>query len=130
MSADNGIYILKLKDQCRVGEFQAIENLNWSFVEMKILWNEISPVRIIEHYGSLKPLSYAEAKKEAFKLAKDNLILEYGIQTIKVNKKWEEILSEAKSLIKVEIASLKTTQSSKWDYELNNLIKLEKLLNE
>jgi len=130
MSADNGIYILKLKDQCRVGHFQAIENLNWSFVEMKTLWDKISPVRIIEHYGSLKPLSYTEAEKEAFKLSKGISILEYGIQTIKINKKWDEILSEAKSLIKIEIASLKSMQSSKWDYELDNLIKLEKLLNE
>lgn len=31
MSADNGIYILKLKDQYRVIEAQAIGNLYWSF---------------------------------------------------------------------------------------------------
>lgn len=30
MSADNGIYILKLKDQYRVAHHQSVENVYWS----------------------------------------------------------------------------------------------------
>lgn len=35
MSADNGIYILKTKDQYRVAHLQSIDNVSWSIIDGK-----------------------------------------------------------------------------------------------
>lgn len=56
MSADNGIYILKLKDQCRVAHLQAIDNIYWSEFESDITTakryhREIVPTRVVEMWG-------------------------------------------------------------------------------
>ena len=59
MSADNGIYILKLKDQYRVAHLQAIENIYWSEFECDISTakrynREIVPTRVVEMWGDCK----------------------------------------------------------------------------
>lgn len=43
MSADNGVYILQLKDQIRVVYTQAIDNLWWTPLERGILQDKLVP---------------------------------------------------------------------------------------
>jgi hypothetical protein len=135
MSADNGIYILKMKDQSRVGHFQAIENLWWSNLLLEMTSNIVS-TRVMEYYFFLDPLTNDKAEERAFELEKDILeddfcyILEYGIQTISINKTWDELVKEAKILIKKEIKFLNANKGRKvkWQYEIDRLELLESAL--
>jgi len=113
MSADNGIYILELKDQSRVIHAQNIENLYWSYITMSQT-SDFVPTRIIEHYKDAKPMSLEEARNKAFEMADEILnddfcpILEYGIQSFKIDKFWNQILMEAKELAVKEIKIIKS----------------------
>jgi hypothetical protein len=135
MSADNGLYILKMKDQSRVGHFQAIENLWWSNLLLEMT-ADIVPTRVMEYYFFLDPLTDDQAAKRAFELNKEILeddfcpILEYGIQTISINKTWNELVEEAKKLIKKEIKFLNSNKGrkAKWQDEIERLELLEKAL--
>jgi len=58
MSADNGVYILKTKDQYRVAHLQAIENLSWSAIDGRWDFSEKEkeryvPTRVMEMWGCL-----------------------------------------------------------------------------
>jgi hypothetical protein len=132
MSADNGIYILKMKNQSRIIETSAIENLWWSFLingESK----ELVPTRVFSYYYNSIPMTFNKAQARAFELEREILysdfpVLEYGINTIQINKTWKEIINEAKELLPKEIESIKT-MGEKYQWELKELLELEKLLN-
>ena len=59
MSADNGIYILKTKDQYRVAHLCAIDNVTWSVIDGD--WctdmdkrGKLVPTRVVEMWGNCK----------------------------------------------------------------------------
>lgn len=121
MSADNGVYILKMKDQHRVTYAHAIENLWWSFIK-RDSDREMVPTRIVELYGSKRYTRDAEkAMKVAQAIARDSGYLEYGIQILPINKTWKQIVYEAKRLAPLEIEELNKTNDGRWDYDLRKL---------
>jgi len=121
MSADNGIYILKLKDQYRVIHAQAIDNLWWSHVSMT-LENDFVPTRIVEYYGGAKPLSTEqEATSLALKIYDEIMeddfcpIIEYGISKFEIDKTWNEIVEDAKEFALEEIKSVCNEEKTRHD---------------
>lgn len=121
MSADNGIYILKCKDQYRVIYAHAIENL-W--------WTPLSPgndkfvsTRLVEYYGNSRYTRDAEiAMKVATAMEKNYGWTEYGIRTFPINKTWKQIVKEAKEIAPKEIEVLKNKNTDgMWDYEIKKL---------
>ncbi len=94
MSADNGIYILDLKDQSRVAYAACIENLWWSEDGEQ---EEIVPERVVEYFGNSAPMTsgqaiiHAHEMYEKFMEEDDFGILEYGISHIRIDKTWNEV---------------------------------------
>jgi hypothetical protein len=136
MSADNGIYVLQLRDQSRVIHAQCIENLWWSTVEDKTV-DEMVSTRIIEYFRKALPLTSAEARLKAFEMEDEILsddfcpVLEYGISTLKVDKTWDEIVDEARELLPKEINILRQKVKEKpqnKEYYKDSIENLEKLL--
>lgn len=99
MSADNAIIILKLTDQYRVMEIGAFENLYWSH-STESLEDKPIPSRVFEHFKSAK-IFYEETDARAYseKLYKSNYIVEYGIQTIEINKTWAKLLELSRDIL-------------------------------
>ena len=117
MSADNGIYILSLKDQHRVVHTQAIENLNWNYYTNKFEENPVS-TRVFEIFEIANGYSSIhDALQYALALSKHYGYIEYGISTIPIDKTWEEILLEAKELYPKEIESLEKLSKKKRSYK-------------
>ena len=131
MSADNGIYILKTKDQYRVIHAMAIDNLYWSLLDEK-MHDELIPTRIVEYYGESRyTRDFEKSQKVAFAMANDYFpILEYGIRILQVNKTWKRIVEEAKEMVKLEIEEVKKKQKvenhskSYWNHRLERLEKV------
>lgn len=123
MSADNGIYILKTKDQYRVIHAQAIENLYYSHINP---YNrELVPTRIIEHYGDCRyTRDFDKAMKVATAMERRSGCTEYGIKIFHVNKTWNQIVREAKSLALKEIERFKDDESSYGKYQKLQLQKI------
>jgi hypothetical protein len=128
MSADNGIYILKTKDQYRVICAQAIENLWWSYVHNDFQKYPV-PTRIVEYYGDSRyTRDFEKAQRVAFAMERSQPILEYGIRTIRVNKTWRQIVKEAKEMAKLEIEAIKKRgNEERWKWELDRLEKIVSL---
>jgi outer membrane protein assembly factor BamD (BamD/ComL family) len=125
MSADNGIYILKTKDQYRVIHAQAIENLWWSYLTNKFE-DEMVPTRIIEYFGDSRfTRSYETAMKVANAIAKDYPVLEYGIKTFEVNETWDQIVKAAKEMAQHELRVLRGKENQKyWESTIKRLEKI------
>ena len=69
MSADNGIYILKTKDQYRVTHTQAIENVYWEYDSRYAYYinertNKLVPTRVVEYWGGCR---YTRNPETAYK---------------------------------------------------------------
>ncbi|MFC8686009.1 hypothetical protein [Brevibacillus porteri] len=122
MSADNGVYILKTRDQYRVAYAHAIENLWWNYAK-RISEKEMVSTRLAELYGSKRYTKDAEkAMKVAQDIARDSGYLEYGIRILSINKTWKQIAYEAKRLAPLEIAAIKERYNEKlWKYEVERL---------
>lgn len=122
MSADNGIYILKTKDnQYRVIYASAIENLYWNPLDSNS-YNKLIPTRIVELYGKSK-YTYDKnlARDIAFNMAR-NTYLEYGISEIVVDKTWRQIVKEAKEFAPLEIEAINNHgNDGRWDYSIAQL---------
>ena len=121
MSADNGIYILKTKDQYRVIHTHAIDNLTWTFIEREYNSKPV-PTRIIEYFGKSKyTKNRDEARDIAFNMEENNCT-EYGIKIISVSKTWNQIVQEAKELAPREIeAILENYEDGRFDYDVRRL---------
>jgi|LFRM01.1.fsa_nt_gb hypothetical protein len=123
MSADNGIYILKTKDQYRVIHAQAIENLYYSHINPYN--SELVPTRIIEYYGDCRyTRDFDKAMKVATAMERRSGCTEYGIKIFHVNKTWNQIVREAKSLALKEIERFKDDESSYGKYQKLQLQKI------
>ena len=119
MSADNGIYILKTKDQYRVAHFSNAEHMNYSIIE-GYYENEIVPTRVVELWGDSK---FTRKESVALHLAHNWAsklpICEYGVNLVKVNKTWKELMKEAIVHAKREIDAIKKAGTEKyWNMEL------------
>lgn len=126
MSADNGIYILKMTDQCRVICTKAIDNLFWSYVTNSVD-DKIVSTRIIEYFCNAKPLSFNDAQKQAF--IYEEIVfnspmpyLEYGIQVIRKNCSWNEIVEEAANIAELELKNIKKSDYTDRTQYLEKLI--------
>lgn len=124
MSADNGIYILKTKDQYRVAHLQSIDNVSWSIIDgnwqnTKETRGKYVPTRVIEMWGKCKytrdeNIAYGIAHKWASSLP----ICEYGVNVITYNKTWKHIVEDAKEYAKKEIDYIiKTGDESRWNMD-------------
>lgn len=119
MSADNTILILRLKDEFRVGHFHAVENIYWSW-EGQTHSNPVS-VRVFEFFhNSPKTNTQQEALKVAQDLYDDIGYVEYGIQSITIDKTFLEIVNEAKEDIQKEIYIL----SQKFEFSIAEDLKI------
>lgn len=126
MSADNGVYILKTKDQYRVAHLQAIENLSWSAIDGRWDFSEKAkeryvPTRVMEMWGGCK---YTRNREVAFQIAQRmvrNLrICEYGIHVITYNKTWRRIAEDAREYAKKEVEYIRKNGragNGMWDLE-------------
>ena len=109
MSADNGIYILKTKDQYRVAHLRAIDNVSWSAIDGDWQNNDstrgkCAPTRVVEMWGDCKfTRDESKALNMAHKWAGNLPICEYGVNIITYNKTWKQILKDAKAYAKKEI---------------------------
>lgn len=124
MSADNGIYILKTKDQYRVAHLQAIDNVRRSAIDgdwqsRRETSGKCVPTRVVELWGRCK---YTRNEKKAFEIARkleDSLpICEYGINIITYNKPWKYIVKDARAYAGKEIKYIKEHgKERQWDME-------------
>ena len=126
MSADNGIYILKTKDQYRVIHAMAIDNLWYSHINENN--NILVPTRILEYFGKSKyTRNFDVVSKIAFAMENRIRPLEYGIRTISIDKTWDEIVQEAKEYARLEIDAIRSRKNDgRWDWDVCNL---EKIIN-
>lgn len=124
MSADNGVYILKTKDQYRVAHLQAIDNVSWSIIDgdwqnEKRTRGKCVPTRVVEMWGKCK---YTRDENVALKLAhrwaSSLPICEYGVKIITYNKTWKHIVEDAKEYAKRELEYIKKNQLRNWHTEI------------
>ena len=129
MSADDGIYILKTKDQYRVTHAQAIENIyrehdNEYAYYINCKTEHFVPTRVVEYWGDTKYTRSVEvAQRVAETKLRDVGFVEYGIRTFTYNKTWKHIVEDAKKKAVVEIQYLKEHNCSQWKIE-----RLQKIL--
>jgi hypothetical protein len=94
MSADNTIIILKTVDGYRVGHFQAADNLCWAWGSEN---NEIMCVRVFEFFHDCDSIkSEGDTLISAQRIYNSIGYVEYGIQTIGIDKSFYEICIEAR----------------------------------
>jgi len=105
MSADNGIYILKTKEQYRVAHLQGADNIIWSHIDGAC--DRLVPTRVVEMFGDCK---LTRKQKIAFSIADKMLkeqFCEYGIVHLEYPGTWSEILNSAKEYAQKEINYIK-----------------------
>lgn len=119
MSADNGIYILKTKDQYRVTHVQNAEYMTCSAIERKRGCGALVPTRAVELWGNCKyTRRWALAYHIAHKWAGSLPVCEYGVNVIYYNKKWDQLVKEAKTYEKKEIRAIRDREDEKyWNME-------------
>ena len=135
MSADNGIYILKTKDQYRVAHLCAIDNVSWSIIDGD-WWNNDStrgkcvPTRVVEMWGDCKfTRDESKALSIACKWACCLPVCEYGVNIITYNKTWKQILKDARVYAKKEIEFIKRSNlENMCSYKLQQLHKIRPFL--
>ena len=131
MSADNGIYILRTKDQYRVAHLQAIDNVSWSIIDgdwqnKKSTRGKCVPTRVVAMWGNCKfTRDEGKALSLAHKWANSLPICEYGVNVITYNKTWKQILKDARAYAKKEIEVIKQSgKENMWNYKLPQLQKI------
>lgn len=111
MSADNGIYILRCKDQFRVIHAQAIDGVYWSHIDGT--HDRLVPSRVVEFWGDSK---YTRDEYVALKIAHkwcgSLSVCEYGVNIITYNKTWKHIVEDAKDYALLELEHINSNFSS------------------
>ncbi len=124
MSADNGIYILKTKDQYRVAHFQNAEYMYYS-IEKNGYENNVVPVRAVELWGDSKFTRKEDvALRLAHKWASSLWICEYGVNIITYDGIWKELLIKAARQAREEIGIIKENRDEK-SWNMDKLFKIE-----
>lgn len=109
MSADNGIYILKCKDQYRVAHLQGIDNISHSLIDGYWSYNRLVPTRVVEMFGGCKyTINYDMALRIANNWNSSLPICEYGVNVLKYNKTWKHIVEDAKKYAVKELELLRS----------------------
>lgn len=102
MSADNAILILCLKDQCRVVESHAIDNLYWSWTGENHS-EELVSSRVFEYFNKAKSFfNKVDAMGYAEKLYRKASFVEYGIVFLEVKQTWSQLLKSAREHLQKE----------------------------
>lgn len=102
MSADNAILFLSLKDQFRVTMGFAIDNLYYSWSDSPRSESLVLP-RIFSYFKKAKSFdNRSDALNYAYKLYNNQIILEYGIVYLDVNKTWLQVLKLAREELNSE----------------------------
>lgn len=124
MSADNGIYILRTRDQYRVAHLQAIDNIRCSAMggcrqegdqaQMKYV-----PTRVVEMWGDCECTRDAGRAMDIACAWADRLAeCEYGVRVIACDKTWEQILEEARAFAQEELRFIRAQgREAWWDME-------------
>lgn len=118
----NGIYILKLKDQCRTMYIFNIESLYFSYINFECE-KEFVPTRLFEFFDNGKCENFKGAMRSALAIKRR---CGEEIHIIRVNKTWGQVIAEAKILSKGEIDSINQNNDGRWDMEIFNLKRLER----
>lgn len=117
MSADNGIYILKAKDQFRVVHAQAIENV---YGDCSYSNNILNPLEVVRIWGNcrytrhlLKAMTIAVSMDREYQT-------EYGIKVFEYKKTWKHICEDAKRRAEVELENIKNKEDSysRWKVDI------------
>ncbi len=118
MSADNGIYILKTRDQYRIAHLQSAEYMNYSILTQNCN-DEIIPTRAVELWGDGKFTRKENiALHIAHKWADSLPICEHGVNIVKYNNTWKELLKEAVKYAQLEIKTIeKRGNENDWNME-------------
>lgn len=118
MSADNGIYILKTKDQYRVAHFRNAEYMYYSAIT-DTYSDKVVPSRAIELWVDSKFTRREEiALHLAHRWASKLPICEYGVNLVKVNKTWKELMKDATAYAKREVEVIKKAGAQDyWDMD-------------
>lgn len=102
MSADNAILVLELKDQFRVTEAGAIDNLYWKWSNENHS-GELVSARLFEYFNKSKKFNdKTEAFSFASKLFSKAEIVEYGIIPLVIKKTWGQLLETAREELNAE----------------------------
>jgi hypothetical protein len=124
MSADNGVYIMKFKDQYRVLHMQAVDNLEYSYCINDGV--DYVPTRLVEYYGDTKyTYDYQTALRVASAILRKLPVCEYGIQILNYPYTWKQTVEKAKEYVLKEIEAIEHRNCS---WELKEIPKLKSLL--
>jgi len=106
MSADNTILILDTRGEYRVEHIQGVDNL-WFSWRSKFPTTEPTCARVLEYFMSSTPISSAsDVLLKAQSLYDDLEYVEYGIQTVSINKTFREIVDYAIVELREEIRKI------------------------
>jgi hypothetical protein len=129
MSADNGIYIFRTKDQVRVAYAHAIDNLTFSFLDSKYRLHhpgEYVPSRVVEYFGDCFPFTdLVDAVSEAEVMWSNIKQCENGISILpRYDGSWDELLHAAVAYARNELAVLLARASRIYDDDVESLKKI------
>lgn len=106
MSADNGVYILKIKDQYRVTSAQAIENI----FDVN---GKLKPIEVVWLWGKVRYTKDENRAQDIAKMINSRCHTEYGIKTFVFNKTWKHIVYDAQSIAESQLKHLDDLDSLK-----------------
>lgn len=113
MSSNNAVLVLCLKDQYRVIEAFAIDNLYWSWNKVDV-GSTLVMSRVFDYFkGAKKFPNREEAFSFASALSNKIYLLEYGIIPVEINLTWRQVLEEArKDLVEEKLFVLNNPQTN------------------
>ena len=126
MSADNGIYVLRTRDNLRkVLHIQGID-LYWSWINGGEETSKIQPQRLFQYFWNCQGTKNSKKANEIahilYRKEKRNYgYIEYGIREIKVPYTWDELRRKAIDNLKIEMNFLKNHPSEWHDCQLKRL---------
>jgi hypothetical protein len=131
MFTDNIIYILQLKDECRVAEMGAPDNLYWSYVEGDPSLRMI-PIRLVSVFLGKNSFSdYDTAMRYAKEIYDEIEYVEYGIATIDMRGySWNDLLNMAYPIAVKEMDYIMNADwKGKEDWYLDAMNDLESIVD-
>lgn len=124
MSADNGIYILKTKDQYRVNHAQAIERVFADYNGKKL-----NPIEVMLIWGRCRYTKNELTAHQIANLMEKESRTEYGIRTFHYNKTWKHIVEDAKNEAEAKKNEIISKHSTTDSYDKYRLQKYEWILS-
>lgn len=123
MSADNGIYILRTKDQYRVAYFQNAGYMYCSAITREYN-DKIIPSRAVELWGDCKFTRREDiALHLAHKWAESLPVCRYGVNIVRFNNTWMKLLLDAQIYAEKEIEAIKNNNDEN-NWNMKQLFKI------